>query len=372
MADITLPVNRTLVPGQGLDVVFDPAALTNWPDALEPDGLPDPTSKVKSIQLRLTARRPFTIADSTSMQVVDEPLASPEWPGAWSNAAGALDPEPGIDYWRATNFDVSTGVYGWYNAYGTGSGINLLDCGSHSNHWHGTTGTFDVTFRISREDWLKPGDPAYAKVVMYGPGFRVYFDGNPAPNSRLNFQMIGHATITATQAALGAVNDVPIWIRCSRNGSTLTIQRSADGSTWTTVTTSTFFGTVIDPGDRRVVVGGLDGAVFNDRHSVDGTLTDCTLTCNGTVVADIAMIDVPNTSAASWTATSTGKTVDRQGGDLLGGAVGTIEPRFTFTTPAQLSEFVLTMPGVLSGEVLVEQIVLELERRGGVHLGLAV
>lgn len=362
MPSVTLPLNRTLVPAQGVQVAFDPAAAGDWPDAVIPSGLPDPSTKPTSATLTLTAARPFTLAESVGMQFVDEPSGAVESSGSWGGAAGGLDPEPGIDYWRATNWDTSTGVYGWYNVYGTGSGINLLDCGSHSDHWHGTTGTFDVTFRISREDWLKPGDPAYAKVVMYGPGFRVYFNGNPAPDSRLNFQMIGHATITATQAALGAVNDVPIWIRCSRNGSTLTIQRSADGSTWTTVTTSTFFGTVIDPGDRRVVVGGLDGTVFNDRHSVDGTLTDCTLTCNGTVVADIAMIDVPNTSAVSWTATSTGKTVDRRGGDLLGGAVGTIEPRFTFSTPSALSDFVLTMPGLRSGEVLVEQIVLELER----------
>ncbi len=372
MADITLPVNRTLVPSQGLDVVFDPAALTNWPDALEPDGLPAPTTTPRSIRLKLTARRPFTIADSTAMQLVDEPIGNSEWSGVWGNAAGALDPEPGIDYWRATNFDVSTGVYGWRALYGTGASSSYLDLGSDASHAYTTGQPFDIVFRVERPDWLHLGDGSYLKyVALLGGSSRwsIWFDARPssAATNNLNFNVAGMGNVAATQAALGAVNDVPIWIKCSRVGTTLSISRSDDGASWTTVSTASFGGTP-NMGTTPLVVGGNGGGSFwNARSNIDGTLSEFTYSVDGALVADIGMNDVPNVLALSWTATPPGRTVNLNGGTLLGGAVGTIEPVFTFASPSALSDFVLTMPAVRSGEVLVEQVILEAECGGGIY-----
>lgn len=368
MANITLPIGRTLVNPQGLQVVFDPAALTNWPDAMLPPGLPSPSTTPRAVQLKLTARRPFTTADSTAMQLVDEPVGNTEIPGAWGNAAGSIDFEPGIDYWRATNFDTSTGVYGWYAPYNTGTAVTTLVAASASDQWYGT-GTFDCVFRLERADWLAQGDASYERQIANGPRFQIAMDPRPsnAATNLLHFRVTGIGNLSASQAALGATNGVPLWIRCSRNGGTLTISSSPDGTNWTTAATASPGGSVTDPGGYSVVIGGLNSGIFPGRYAVDGILTEFSYYVNGALVADIGMNDVAHITDTSWTATPPGKAITRTGGTLLGGATGTIEPRFTFTTPTALADFVLDMPAVRSGEVLVDEILLEAECVGGIY-----
>jgi len=99
---------------------------------------------------------------------------------------------------------------------------------------------------------------------------------------------------------------------------------------------------------------------------MDGTLTDLTYRVGGTLVADIGLDGAPSTSATSWTAPTTGRTVTRTGGTLLGGATGTAIPIFTFPSPTPLSDFIVSVPPIWSGEVTVDQICLDYTAGGWV------
>lgn len=359
LPSVTLPLNRTLVPAQGVQVAFDPAAAGDWPDAVIPSGLPDPSTKPTSATLTLTAARPFTLAESVGMQFVDEPSGAVESSGSWGGAAGGLDPEPGIDYWRATNWDTSTGVYGWSAPYSSGATGSRLYPSSGAGLWHGSS-PFDVTFRLERSNWLALGDASYWRMVGYiKRAWQVALDPRPVDEATnlLHFIVPGMGDLTVSQATLGAVNDVPIWVRCSRNGTTRTIARSDDGTNWTTVATATG-GTPTDPGVYELLVGGITGSFWNGRANVDGVLSEFTYRINGTIVADIGMNDVSHVTDTSWTATPPGDTITRVGGYLLGGATGTITPTFTFGAADTLADIVLDIPGIRSGETLLEQIEL--------------
>lgn len=380
MAAVTLPVNQTLTPAAGRLIAFDPAALADWPTALLPAGLPAPNTPATSATLTLTAVRPLTVTQSAAMQMVDEATATAEWPGAWSGAAGSIDPQPGIDYWRADNWDTSTGVYGWDNPYNSGAGSSYLNCGSGSPLWYGAA-PFDVTFRLERSNWLALGDVSYPRMVarMWNPGsggsrdaWRI--DLTPRPPSAaanyVTFTVEGMGSVQASQTDIGAVDGVPIWIRCTRSGGTLTMLRSDDGTTWDTVASASVGGTPFDPGSYTMIVGSHGGyKTWNGRGCVDGILSEFTYRVNGSTVADMGMNDVPNTSATTWTATPPGVTVTRYGGTLLGGATGTIYPVFTFSAASALSDFLLEVSAI-SGEVLLEEILLEWEAAASRQIGL--
>ena len=375
MTTLCLPVNWTVDPAQGLVIAGDPAAAADWPAAFIPAGLPAPTTPIRSLSMDITAHLPLTTARSVGMQVLDEPTGAVEFDvDGWSGAAGSNDPEPGVDYWRLTNWDTSTGVYGYRSLHSASSTSRYLDLGNHSDHWYGSS-DFDVTFRFSRPDWLKFGDASYSKIVAqlweprtWGPvAWTVSTYSWPWPSVpsgvTLTFSVTGYGsagvTLATLQAAGFAVDGHPDWFRCSRAGTSLTIAASHDGTTWTTVATGTGTGTPTDPGVYSLWVGGEAYSFWNGASVMDGTLTDLTYRVGGTLVADIGLDGAPSTSATSWTAPTTGRTVTRTGGTLLGGATGTAIPIFTFPSPTPLSDFIVSVPPIWSGEVTVDQICLD-------------
>ena len=114
MATVCTPVARSMVPASGgLVLAGDPAALTNWPDAVIAAGFPDPATLITSLSLDVTAHRPLTASQSFGLQVLAVATGVEIDTSGWSGATGSNDAQPGIDYWRLDNWDTSTGVYGW-------------------------------------------------------------------------------------------------------------------------------------------------------------------------------------------------------------------------------------------------------------------
>ena len=103
--------------------------------------------------------------------------------------------------------------------------------------------------------------------------------------------------------------------------------------------------------------------------TMDGVLSEFEYHVAGSLVADLGLDGATSTSATSWTAPATGRTVTRNGGTLLGGANGTIRPRFTLATPTPLADLAVYIPAMLSGEATIDEWCLDYITDGGWSVG---
>ena len=371
MPSVCTPLNLAALPG-----------VTHT--LTEADTSVDPATLITAIELGVTAVRPFTTAESFRLQATNDTVTA-ELGGTWSGPSGSNLAQPGLDYWQLDNFDTSTGVYGWERLYSSGSGLSFTSLGNHSDHWYGTS-SFDVVFRFARPDWLFVGDLAYSKLIAQlwnqvsggtQRAWTVYTycsSGSPTTaDVSLSLSVVGYGSVGVTLATLRAAgfaaNNVPDWFKCSRNGTALSISASHDGTSWTTVATGTGTGTPNNPGTYILDLGGNQFNTWNGRSGMDGVLSEFEYHVAGSLVADLGLDGATSTSATSWTAPATGRTVTRNGGTLLGGANGTIRPRFTLATPTPLADLAVYIPAMLSGEATIDEWCLDYITDGGWSVG---
>jgi hypothetical protein len=221
-------------------------------------------------------------------------------------------------------------VRGFRSEYNLGSSSQYLNLGADNST--DSDSALDIVFRIERSDWMALGDASYTRFVarhgidwLGGPD-TWSITLNPRPNSTgepiLGFHVNNYSgSVSASLDELGATNNVPMFIRCTRIGNALSISTSPNGRDWTAVASQPFAGSLNAVQNASLLVGGYGQYGFwPGRANADSTLSQFRYYVDGELIGDIGLEDAPSVDSTSWIAQSTGKTVSRFGGELLGTA----------------------------------------------------